>query len=782
MSRLYVLATLLLALIYAALIASPAYAAAGRTPGTFAVSPSGASTYTIPIWAPPGPHSLQPNIALTYNSTQGNGYLGVGWSVSGLSSIYRCNQTYAQDGVPGSVTLTTRDVFCMDGKRLRLTAGTYGVAGSTYQTEVADFSNVTAYGAAGNGPAYFVVQGRDGRSYTYGNGGNSQVPAYGTSTAVSWQLNEVSDPAGNTMTIAYSTSNASGAVVPSAISWTPTAHGANTYAYTMTFTYGANVVQSSVYGYVAGTPVVNTNLLGSVAVAYNGTVVKNYVLTYETAPNTGRDRLYTVQECASSGTTNCLAPTTVTYQSGAQGVGSAMTLATSPTQGTYSAYDLNGDGITDFVWFNGTAWQVSFGTSSGYSTPINTGITTYATAVEDIDGSGTDSFLVPVNGYWTVYKWNGSGFAPTPVTAIVDQTTAGSFALADVNGDGLPDLITTGTNGYLYVRLNTSTGGSISFSSTATETTFGQTAYTSFYSSSGGTRRLDFYGAGQQDLLAVTRYPRVSLSVLHFNGATFVPVTINDSAVDMADYNDDGCTDVLGQSTLYISPCEGSIGATVALPGSAVAGIDWDSDGRRDILVANGSTLEVYKSIGLGFSSTPITTSIAYPEGSYTTIHNATGDGQDGLLFTGSASSIQYYLHNGAGQPPDLLSNVTDGYGNSVSPVYQSIAQTAGSWYFPYTDATYPYSNYIGPMYVVNWAFYSDPSGQTAAYQEYFFYSGAWMNLQGRGFAGFASSQVHDMRNNTWETWSYDRAFPYTGMLTGDTRTEIIPQARPSTN
>ena len=155
------------------LLSPAARAVVGRTPGTFTVSPIGAATYTIPIWAPPGPHELQPNIALVYNSEAGNGDIGVGWSLSGLGSIGRCNQTYAQDGAPGPVTLTLSDVFCINGQRLRLTSGTYGEAGSTYQTEIADFTNVTAYGAAGNGPAYFVVQDRIGRTYTYGSGGSS---------------------------------------------------------------------------------------------------------------------------------------------------------------------------------------------------------------------------------------------------------------------------------------------------------------------------------------------------------------------------------------------------------------------------------------------------------------------------------------------------------------------------------------------------------------------------------------------------------------------------------
>ena len=133
----------------------------GRTPGTYAVSPTGAATYTIPIFSPPGPKGLQPHVALVYSSQRGNGYLGVGWSLAGLSSITRCNLTYAQDAAPAAITLTYADAFCLDGERLRLTSSenlsTYGQDGTTYQSEVADFASVTAHGAAGNGPAYLEV-------------------------------------------------------------------------------------------------------------------------------------------------------------------------------------------------------------------------------------------------------------------------------------------------------------------------------------------------------------------------------------------------------------------------------------------------------------------------------------------------------------------------------------------------------------------------------------------------------------------------------------------------
>src|SRR6185437_8967611 len=186
-------------------ISPSAIAAVGRTPGSFAVSPTGSSTYTIPIWAPPGPRGLQPNIALVYNSQSGSGVMGPGWSIAGLSSIYRCNMTFAQDAAPAPVAMTYADAFCLDGKRLRLTSSdslnTYGQDDTTYQTEIADFSNVTAHGTAGNGPASFTVQGKNGLTYEYGVGGNSQVLA--GSTAYVWMLDKVTDRAGNVMALAY---------------------------------------------------------------------------------------------------------------------------------------------------------------------------------------------------------------------------------------------------------------------------------------------------------------------------------------------------------------------------------------------------------------------------------------------------------------------------------------------------------------------------------------------------------------------------------------------------
>src|SRR2546427_13112058 len=94
-------------------LASPAGHAqttvAGFTPGSFQVSPGGSATYTIPIQVPPGIAGIEPKLALTYNSQGGNGPLGMGWSLSGLSAITRCPRTVAQDGVKDGINFGPND-------------------------------------------------------------------------------------------------------------------------------------------------------------------------------------------------------------------------------------------------------------------------------------------------------------------------------------------------------------------------------------------------------------------------------------------------------------------------------------------------------------------------------------------------------------------------------------------------------------------------------------------------------------------------------------------------
>ena len=138
-------------------------------PGTFDVSASGAATYDIAIAVPPGTAGMVPSLKFSYSSQNGNGILGVGWSLSGLLSITRCAPSLVQDGVRGGITYTSADRFCMDGQRLVAISGTYGADGTQYRTEVDGFSEIISHGSVGTGPAWFEVHTKAGQIMQFGN-------------------------------------------------------------------------------------------------------------------------------------------------------------------------------------------------------------------------------------------------------------------------------------------------------------------------------------------------------------------------------------------------------------------------------------------------------------------------------------------------------------------------------------------------------------------------------------------------------------------------------------
>ena len=59
----------------------------GALPGELNISDMGAAVYSVPIMMPQGLGEITPDLAITYNSQAGNGLMGWGWSLSGLSAI-----------------------------------------------------------------------------------------------------------------------------------------------------------------------------------------------------------------------------------------------------------------------------------------------------------------------------------------------------------------------------------------------------------------------------------------------------------------------------------------------------------------------------------------------------------------------------------------------------------------------------------------------------------------------------------------------------------------------
>lgn len=120
----------------------------GATGGTFSVSSTGASTYAIGLDVAAGANGHQPQLQLVYNSRTGNGVLGRGWSLIGISAIRRCSSTPAHgESAFNGVRLATSDRLCMGGERLILTTdGDYWADGASYRTERDSQQTITRVG------------------------------------------------------------------------------------------------------------------------------------------------------------------------------------------------------------------------------------------------------------------------------------------------------------------------------------------------------------------------------------------------------------------------------------------------------------------------------------------------------------------------------------------------------------------------------------------------------------------------------------------------------------
>jgi len=202
--------------------------------GQFAVSPSGAATYRVPLPLPPGINDHEPKLSLNYNSQGGNGMLGMGWSLGGLSGITRCAQTKAQDGdgFVHNITNTWTDRFCLDGQRLVRVEPTTGASINTgaigpyyvvdnteYRTELETYTRVQAFGQYANGPAYFIVQTKSGQKMWFGNTADSVTLAADGTTRTSWGVTRIDDVDGNSIMVEYKPDYPNGMTYPSIISY-----------------------------------------------------------------------------------------------------------------------------------------------------------------------------------------------------------------------------------------------------------------------------------------------------------------------------------------------------------------------------------------------------------------------------------------------------------------------------------------------------------------------------------------------------------------------------------
>jgi RHS repeat-associated protein len=406
----------------------------GRIEGTFAVTSAGNASYDIALRVPPGRMGMEPSLRLTYDSSDGSGIVGVGWTLKSGSEIRRCQKTIEVEHFVEPVQFDNSDPYCLDGERLVLVAGVSGAEGSEYRTRRDSFRKIVITGADAEGPTGFRVYDRDSRISNYGTVDASRVEGSAHTYApigptrfdildnqrvvrYSWLIDSVQDRNSNAMTYTYlHGAPDTGSYLLTDISYTSSLLPKHfTALRRVHFSYEARPdLQSS---YVSGLHLSNSSRLKTVDMYAPGPqnstsqVVKEYRLAYSQG-STSRSLLGSIVECAGPSSQDiCLTPTIFAYtfnQGEFQEIQTAVSdVLASPAgrsnlPGRIQVVDIDGDGRDDIL----------------YTSALNPN--QFAFRLSTVDGAGNPTFSQP---HYTSLRVSSRGDRPQTLDFNFDGTT-----------------------------------------------------------------------------------------------------------------------------------------------------------------------------------------------------------------------------------------------------------------------------------------------------------------------------------------------------------------------
>jgi hypothetical protein len=748
---------------------------AGSTPGSFRVSESGAAEYRIPIRVPPGVAGMEPKLALAYNSQAGNGLLGVGWNLEGLSSITRCPRTMAQDGVRGAVNHDGNDRFCLDGQRLIAISGAYGAAGTEYRTEHESFSKIVSCGLeAGNGgPSCFEVRTKSGEVLEYGYTQDSRIQAQSSAKVRLWALNRIADRKGNDVAITYAEDLVNGYFRPARIDYA---------GKSVRFVYEPRT--DKVPAYVGTFAVQTLERLSRIQTYVGETLLTDYRMGYEYSPDTARSRMTSIKEC-NGNASGCLAPIQLTSTSGGHG----LSTTTQGTQHTVSGDwrtpflvfpgDYDGDGRTDLFLVGYSAGYFCSGASLAASCQQtvpsgNDWRTNFTIVTGDFDGDGrTDLFLLGPGGVGSFFCSGATLSTASSCTRSAgpenDWKNVFIAHPGDYDGDGRTDLYLLGPGG---VGSFFCSGATLSTSAACTMSAGPENDWKNVFVAYPG----DYDGDGRADLfLASSGYGGYFCSGASIPTATSCIQTLPSNeawsstfTIYTGDFNGDGRTDLFLAGNPSSHFCSGHALTTAAAcvttnndswrSAFQIHVGDFDGDGTSDLLLVGTAATHFCRGATVISTAACLT---AVPGDWRTPFAVYTGDfdgnGTTDVYLVGYANS---YFSPGRTLRTDLVSTITGSNGASLAITQAPL--TSGI-YTKGSGAVFPIVDVRPPSYVVSGTQASDGAGgsRTSSYS----YGGLRVAAgSGRGGLGFQWIEATDGPTGLKRRAEYRQDWPYVGL------------------
>jgi hypothetical protein len=671
---------------------APILSQVGATPGEFEVTDGGEATYSIPITGAPGVGGLAPELKLRYKSNGVNGLFGVGWALSGISSITRCPKTPAEDGARVGVLNNSTDLFCLDGSKLRAVSGSYGAPATQYRTSLDTYGRITSLGNVAGGPQSFTLETKEGKIYTFGGSDSSRLLHPSKGVIRTWMVSEIKDRFTNRISFTYSNNLTLGEQLLTQVAYN---NGK------IELVYEARPTDDPINKYDDGVQYGSTNSRVSRIEIYdeptiNGTKqyrkFKEYRIGYVQSQASRRSLISSIQECGA--TNECLPTLAMQYRSERP----AAAFIRSHTVGGAAPFYLSDK--------DGT------GKLSVLSVPfyfIDGNITYGPFLAWDIDGNmKTDTYRVYVTGnrFTPAKKYQEFRYDSGQITQqeiqVSNSPVVGCFG--DFLGNGKSNTVTiqpgftrSTRGGDQYVppaAFISSISGSIALTGNPTTC-----------------RSIDVDGDGKMELLISNLVYTINPGALVHRGS----IGGSTSVIGFGDLNGDGKDDYVGYTGNQLTPyfSSGAIVSWIAgSPVSYIQGLtpiqcfaDFNGDGRTDVLAGTrvGGNGRLFLSTGTSFVEVPsgLPNSGAFQRTFL--CGDINGDGSADVFESPPSDNFlgeKVVYYSAFGGAIDRLIQIDNGVGYVQRVDYKSI--TDDSVYTKGSGAVYPLVDVQTPIQVVS--------------------------------------------------------------------------------